>query len=119
MSLKLLVDEDSQSRRLVRLLREAGHDVLTANEAGLQGAVDPAVLERAWAEDRILLTSNVHDFRLLHEENLDHRSILAICHDSDPAKDMSHAEIVAAIGNLEAAGIDLAGSFHVLNAWRW
>ena len=39
------MDEDSQAKRLVSLLRQAGHDLLTINEARLSGSDDPVVLD--------------------------------------------------------------------------
>ena len=56
MSLRLLLDEDSQAKKLVNLLRQAGHDILTVNQTGLMGKPDSMVLDRARQEDRILLT---------------------------------------------------------------
>ena len=47
MSLKLLVDEDSQAKILVVLLRKAGQDVLTVNEANLSGEDDSVVFNFA------------------------------------------------------------------------
>lgn len=119
MSLRLLVDEDTQSRRLVALLRQAGHDVLTANEAGLRGNADATVLEHARSEGRLVLTRNVGDFRELHEAGAPHAGIAGIFFDSDPSKDLSNAAIVGSLANLEAAGIQIAGAFHALNAWNW
>jgi len=43
--LRLLVDEDSQAHTLVRMLVEAGHDVLTAADAGLNAHSDADVLD--------------------------------------------------------------------------
>ena len=119
MSLRLLVDEDTQSRWLVRLLRDAGHDVATVNDLGLQGRPDPDVLARAVAEKRVVLTRNVDDFRELHLADSDHPGIAGIFFDREPSKDLSHADVVRALANLEAAEVEIAGSFHSLNAWNW
>ena len=62
MSLKLLIDEDSQAKALVQLLRKAGHDVVTVNEIGLVGQPDPVILAYAKQKNRILLTHNCQDF---------------------------------------------------------
>jgi predicted nuclease of predicted toxin-antitoxin system len=72
LSLRLLVDEDTQAKRLVKLLREAGHDVLTVEEAGLGAHPDMQVLEYARRENRIVLTRNCEDFRALHEAGTQH-----------------------------------------------
>ncbi|MCK6528189.1 DUF5615 family PIN-like protein [Myxococcota bacterium] len=114
----MLVDEDSQARTLVARLRAAGHDVETAETAGLNSLADEEVLRRATAEGRVLLTRNCGDFRTLHALMHEHAGIVAVYQDADPAKNMSYAEIVAAIGGVEASLPGLAGEFVVLNAWK-
>ena len=117
--MRLLVDEDSQSRTLVRLLVEGGHDVLTVEAAGLNAMADREVLGRAIQEQRALLTRNCGDFLDLHGAVPNHHGILTIYQDADPAKNMSYADIVRALGNLAASGVSLPGAFIVVNAWRW
>jgi predicted nuclease of predicted toxin-antitoxin system len=56
LSLKLLIDEDAQDKVLVKLLRQAGHEVITVNQAGLMSQPDFIVLDYARNADRILLT---------------------------------------------------------------
>jgi hypothetical protein len=63
---RLLLDEHL-SPRLAAELRNAGHDVLTAAEAGLRQSADPDVLSWAVNERRAIVTANYRDFRLLHE----------------------------------------------------
>ena len=103
----------------MRLLREAGHDVLTAEAAGLNSMADAEVLAVAIREGRVLLTRNCADFLALHEATDNHPGILAVYQDSDPSKNMRYADIARAIANVEASGLPLAGEFIVLNAWRW
>jgi hypothetical protein len=67
----------------------------------------------------VLLTKNPGDFLELHEKNSQHAGILLVYQDNDPDRDMSHAEIVRAIANLEQAGIVFQNCCHVLNAWRY
>jgi predicted nuclease of predicted toxin-antitoxin system len=119
LSLRLLVDEDTQAKRFVKLLREAGHDVLTVGEAGLEAHPDTRVLEHARGERRIVLTRNCDDFRALHEAGSQHAGICAIYQDHDASKNMSRAAIVRALANLEASGLALAAQFVVLNAWSY
>ena len=69
MTRKLLIDEDSQAKVLVTLLKQAGYDVLTVNEAGLSGQPDSVVFEYACLEGRLVLTRNYDDFQALHEAN--------------------------------------------------
>ena len=109
MSLRLLLDEDSQAQLLVKLLTLAGHDVLTINQASLTGSSDEVVLECTRKERRILLTHNCDDFEELHLANPIHPGILAIYRDDNLLKNMSFKAIVKAIANLEAAQFSLAG----------
>lgn len=119
MSLRLLIDEDTQATILVDLLRRAGHDVLTAGEAGLGSSPDPIVLSYARQELRTLLTQNCSDFRALHDLDPQHSGIIAIFHDHISSKNMTYMTIVKAIANLEASGWELTGQFVVLNAWNF
>lgn len=119
MSLRLLVDEDSQSKRLVSVLGKAGHEVLAINEVGLAGSSDDVVLDYAREKNRILLTHNCDDFEDLHKINPNHPGILAVYRNADRFKNMSFKDIVKAISNLEAAGIPLANQFISLNHWNY
>ncbi len=62
---RFYLDEDT-SGELAALLRTAGHDVLTTEEAGLRATPDSDQLLRAWAEQRILVTHNSKHFFMLH-----------------------------------------------------
>ncbi len=119
MSLRLLVDEDTQARRLVEMLRADKHDLLTIGEAGITGIPDSLVMEMARTQQRVLLTRNCNDFLELHQANSDHLGILAIYQDADTAKSMSYAAIVKAIANLENTNLSLVGQFIVLNQYNW
>jgi hypothetical protein len=117
--MRLLLDEDSQSRLLIRLLTEAGHDVLTVGDADLIGHSDAEVLKCAMQHDRTLLTRNVDDFLALHEEEAVHPGISAEYEYREPAKNTSAVRIVQAVANLESSGCDIAGQFIALNAWNF
>jgi putative protein kinase ArgK-like GTPase of G3E family len=117
--MRLLLDEDSQGRILVRLLRAAGHDVVTVEEAGLRAQGDPEVFAHAQRERRVVLTRNGRDFQVLHEANPGHGGVLVEHQDRNPAKNMNEADLVRAIGNLEASGWDIAGQFVAINAWSY
>jgi predicted nuclease of predicted toxin-antitoxin system len=119
LSLKLFVDEDSQDKIFVKLLRIAGHDVLTVNEAGMNGKPDPVVLDYARSQNRLLFSFNCNDFKALHKENPTHPGILVVHHESDFSKNMSYQDIVRAIANLEAANIPIANQFLSLNHWNY
>jgi len=77
-SLRLLLDEDSQARRLVELLRARDHDVLTVGESNRAGAPDRVVLDMATGAHRFLLTRNCADYLALHEQGIAHSGILCI-----------------------------------------
>ena len=119
MSLQLLIDEDSQDKVLVKLLRKAGHDVVTVNEAGLMSQPDLVVFNYAAENNRVILTLNCSDFEVLHEENPSHSGILAVYKNDNYTKDMNFKEIVKATSNLEAASIPLANQFISLNQWNY
>ena len=116
--MKLLLDEDSQSSLLVKLLQAAGHDVETVTHAGLAGSPDPVVFAFAQQLGRVLLTRNGNDFSLLHRQGDRHSGILIEYRGHDPSKDMTRAQIVAAIGKIEASDWDLRGQIVSINAWR-
>jgi predicted nuclease of predicted toxin-antitoxin system len=116
--MNLLLDEDSQGRILVRLLRAAGHDVETVFEAGIAGESDRVVLAYAKRTERVLLTRNGRDFLLLHQADRSHFGILVEHQDSDPDKNMSYHQIVTAIGRIEASGWSPQGEFASINPWR-
>ncbi len=119
MSLRLLIDEDTQDARLVALLRTEGHDVVTVNEADLRGQSDSVVLAHATADQRVVLTFNCRDFLELHEAANAHCGIIGIYQGSDLRKNMIFSQIVAALANLTASGWNLTKQFVVLNAWNY
>jgi predicted nuclease of predicted toxin-antitoxin system len=101
------------------MLRKAGHNVVTVNEAGLAGEIDCLVLNYAIKENRVLLTHNCDDFEELHQANFNHPGILAVYKNEDYSKDMSRQAIVRAIANLEFANLPLANQFIPLNQWNY
>ena len=117
--MRLLVDEDTQAKTLVRLLRDAGHDVVTVEAAGLVSVADAGVLNHAIRECRVVLTRNGGDFLALSRVVGAQSGILAIYQDADPSKNMSYTDIVRAIRNLEESAMSVEREFVVLNAWRW
>ena len=116
--MRLLLDEDSQGKALVRLLQDAGHDVETVYGAGLASEPDPVVLGYAKRTGRILLTRNAEDFELLHEMNRSHFGILVEYQNNDPSKNLSFEQIVDAIRKIEESGWLVAGEFVSINAWQ-
>ncbi len=116
--MKLLVDEDSQARRLLDALRHAGHDVLSVAELGCNGLPDAQVFAEAQSQGRALLTHNVADFLALARQAGGHAGVLAIFRDGNPRHTMNYEQIVRALGALEAAGVPVQDQFHILNHWR-
>jgi predicted nuclease of predicted toxin-antitoxin system len=113
-----LVDEDSQARAQLNLLRADGHDVVAIGELEKNGTPDPEVFDLAQSPKRVLLTHNAEDFHELHQERPGHQGIIAVCRDADPRKNMNHEQIAAAIRRLETLQVTIAGDFRVLNHWR-
>ncbi len=74
--------------RVVRELRNRGHDVLTSLEAGRANkkVPDDEVLKFATAEGRAVLTLNRRDFIRLHRDcDGQHAGIIACTRDDEPA----------------------------------
>ena len=61
------MDDDSIFPVLVKLLRQAGHDVLLPADLGIAGADDLVHLRHAIRDERIFLSHNYDDFNFLHE----------------------------------------------------
>ena len=120
--MKLYLDEDLQSRELVRSLRKAGHDVLIPSESHMTGESDAAQLTLAIAESRGCITGNHEHFEELHHLVLQsggsHPGIFTVRKDNDPRRDMKSHQIVRAISNLEAFLETTQGSLLCLNEWQ-
>ena len=120
--MRLYLDDDSVNPLLARLLRNAGHDVQFPRDVSLSGEPDSVHLTHAIKDACVLLTKNYRDFEQLH--NLvaaaqgHHPGILVVRQDNDPKRDLSPRGIVRAITKLEAAGIPIPDSYHILNQWR-
>lgn len=125
MSLNLYLDDCSNSDLLAHLIQQAGHRVVRPTDAnvGLDGEDDDVHLAFAATNDLTIITKNPSDFQHLHDLDPHHSGILAVYQDNDPSRDMSDAEIVKAISNLQAAaqsgGDPIPGKFHSLNDWRY
>ena len=62
MNVKLLLDENISPKVGEMLRAQDGLDAVHVRERGLLQAPDHDVLDRAYAEDRVLVTKNVADF---------------------------------------------------------
>jgi predicted nuclease of predicted toxin-antitoxin system len=75
---RFLVDACA-GRRLVEWLRAEGHDVARVTGAGLEPG-DAAVLERAVAERRVLITMDKDFGALVHRDRLGHAGVIRLPH---------------------------------------
>ncbi len=121
MSLRIYLDDCAFSYRLRQLLQAAGHEGQIPGEGDppLTGTDDNRPFAYAHATAQVILTYNPADFLQLHNLKPDHPGILAVYQDNDPSKDMTYADIVRAIANLEDSTTSVAGGFWVLNAYQW
>ena len=60
--MKLYLDDDIAQTLLVRLLRQAGHDVVTPADLGLAGQSDPIHLLQAMREQRAIYRTTMMTF---------------------------------------------------------
>jgi hypothetical protein len=67
----------------VEILRQLGHDVLTAQEDGRTATPDPDILVRAHALGRAVLTFNRRHFERLNRQGTAHSGILSATQDSN------------------------------------
>ena len=80
--MQLYADEDFPFP-VVEVLRQLGHDVLTAQEDGRIATPDPAILARAHALGRAVMTHNRRHYERLHRQGAPHSGILSATRDSN------------------------------------
>jgi 2,3-bisphosphoglycerate-independent phosphoglycerate mutase len=119
LSQKIYLDDCAYAKGLVRLLEEAGHVVVTPQQAQITGQNDEVHFRYAAGHELVLITKNPDDFLELHAADPNHAGLLVMYQDNDPSRDMNYAEIVRAIANLEKAGVEFKSQCYVLNAWRY
>jgi predicted nuclease of predicted toxin-antitoxin system len=88
---KLLLDENL-SPSVAVVLRDEGIDAVHIRDRGMTSATDGEVLDRAYAEDRILVTANVGDFEALAGARELHAGI-ALVEDGDLLRDEQEAVV--------------------------
>jgi hypothetical protein len=119
--MRLYLDDDLASPVLAQMLRNAGQDVQLPADVGHSGKDDPIHLTHAVRESRPLLTRNYGDFENLHNLVMTvkghHPGILVVRRDNDPRRNLSHRDIVGAIGKLEPAAVPLEDQYIILNHW--
>jgi predicted nuclease of predicted toxin-antitoxin system len=75
---KLLLDENISPKVAEKLAHEDGIDACHVRDRGLLAATDHEVLECAFNEDRVLVTSNVRDFLKLARARKVHPGIIML-----------------------------------------
>ncbi|HLW64015.1 MAG TPA: DUF5615 family PIN-like protein [Gemmataceae bacterium] len=120
--MNLYRDDDSVDALLVRLLRQAGHDVELPLDVGLAGKEDPIHFMHAIEEDRVLLTHNHQDFENLHNLVMlvhgHHPGLPIVRKENNPKRDLDERGIIRAINKLLASGLPISDHMHILNHWR-
>ena len=120
--MRIYLDDDSAAPLLVRLLRQAGHDVQVPGDVRLTGEDDAVHLTYAAKDDRALLTGNHRDFLNLHNLIMQvkghHPGIIVVRRDNDPKRDLSPSGIARAIRKLMASNITVRDEYIILNHWR-
>jgi predicted nuclease of predicted toxin-antitoxin system len=91
-----LYADENFNYAVVEHLRTLGHDVLTVQEAGEQGADDAQVLAYATVAKRAVLTFNRRHFIRLHKLTPMHSGIVDCTDDeADPLADRIHQALIA------------------------
>lgn len=120
--MNLYLDDDTDERRFVALLVQAGHRVTRPGEVDRLGASDAQHFLYAIRQGLVLITRNHDDFLDLHEvvqaARGTHPGLLIIRFDNDPTRDMTPRQMVRALATLEAAGVPLTNQVYILNHWR-
>jgi predicted nuclease of predicted toxin-antitoxin system len=112
-NVKLLLDENLSPRVAEILRSEDGLDAVHVRERGLLRAPDHVVLERAYDEDRVLVTKNVEDFVRLARARELHPGIILL-EDGDLGRDEQLGVVRAAVAALQGER-DLVN--RVLRVW--
>jgi predicted nuclease of predicted toxin-antitoxin system len=120
--MRIYLDDDLDSNRLIDLLRLAGHEVISPRAVGTRGVADQEHLQYAFSHGLVLLTANAEDFIDLHEkwmaQQKDHAGILIVYRENNPFRDLTLQEIVQSVTHIEQSDITLNNSFQNLNFWR-
>jgi len=112
-NVKLLLDENISPRVAQTLRTEDGLDAVHIRDRGLLEAKDHEVLERAYAEDRVLATKNVDDFVKLARARELHPGVILI-EDGDLVREEQLGVLRAAVAALQGER-DLVN--RVLRVW--
>ena len=99
MNVKLLLDENISPKVGEMLRAQDGLDAVHVRERGLLQAPDHDVLDRAYAENRVLVTKNVEDFVKLARARDLHPGVILL-EDGDLVRDEQLRVVRAAVAFL-------------------
>jgi predicted nuclease of predicted toxin-antitoxin system len=116
LSLRLLLDENAESKWLVNRLLQAGHDVVCIKDLLSKGALDEQVLHLAKKHNRILYTQD-RDFQDIAARLQDHNGIILEFLTGTPG-DMTYTEVVAALALIESRCKDFRSQLIIINSFR-
>lgn len=97
---RLFIDECLSPEFALRLA-EAGHDAIHPLHVGRRGEADHTVRDRCLAEDRVIVTENIGDFKALLSREAIHPGLIALPQGS---KQQSWALLIKALQFLEGHG---------------
>ena len=115
--MRLLLDEDSQEKALVKILISKGNDVITVNDCGLSGQDDITVFGKAVETQRVILTRNCDDFIEIADSGARHSGILL--HYPNGQVQMSHDAIAKSIWNIENTIGDISNQVIAIDHWQF
>jgi predicted nuclease of predicted toxin-antitoxin system len=115
--MQILVDENLSRRDLIAVLRSSCHDVRTVAEVLDSGAAHTAVAAAAMRDDRVLLTADCEDFRMLYAAVQTHPGVLLVY--SGSAGMLPTSRIAAAVSNIANTYRSLADLMLALNDFLW
>lgn len=116
--MRLLLDENCSSRRLLARLRAAGHTVETVIDALGSGTTDAAVFDYATRKKFAIVTKDVDDFRSVAAGRKRHSGLLLI-YEETARHSPSYEALVRAICNVAAIYPRIDGLMISLNEFQW
>jgi predicted nuclease of predicted toxin-antitoxin system len=114
--LRLLLDENSESKRFKNTLTKAGHDVACLKDLLPKGSTDEAVLILAHQQRRVLYTQD-RDFLDVANKVKKHNGIILEFLTGTP-RDMTYTQIVQALELVENRYRDLRNQLVIINSFK-
>ena len=103
-----MLDENLSPAVAVTLANDDGIDACHVRDRAMLGREDPEVFERAFKEDRIVVTCNVDDFAQLARSSELHAGLILIEQSVGLKRPQLLAVIRAAVTLIESSGHDMA-----------